>query len=156
MNGFTFDMTPYDAQLLPQIARALEERTELESRRKMPGLWKLTDRLRAKKEDGGERETGKAFLRSAKKLLESHAGLRSGDDRVLFATLAMTIRERGRETPEEISYGEFERAVETRDLYLLFFGGRVLALQKKDLTEGAPEDFRAFIASKTSLQTLKD
>ena len=45
---FIFSMKPYDAEILSdQVARMLEKRTELASRKKLPGLWKLTDKLNA-------------------------------------------------------------------------------------------------------------
>ncbi|MBQ4637971.1 MAG: YcxB family protein [Clostridia bacterium] len=44
--AFVFKLSPYDNQtLLPQAARALKMRTQLVSREKMPGLWKITDKL---------------------------------------------------------------------------------------------------------------
>ncbi len=49
---FVFTVTPYDReQLLPQVSHALEQRTELVSRQKYPGLWRLTDSFR--KNPGG-------------------------------------------------------------------------------------------------------
>lgn len=45
---FVFLTSPYDPKVLkPQISRALEKRTELLSREQCPGLWKITDKLRA-------------------------------------------------------------------------------------------------------------
>lgn len=45
---FSFQISPYDADnLLPQVSRVLEKRTELVSRKKYPGLWKLTDQFNA-------------------------------------------------------------------------------------------------------------
>lgn len=46
--NFIFSMKPYDAEILSdQVARMLEKRTELASRKRLPGLWKLTDKLNA-------------------------------------------------------------------------------------------------------------
>ena len=46
--NFIFSMKPYDAEILSdQVARMLEKRTELTSRKKLPGLWKLTDKINA-------------------------------------------------------------------------------------------------------------
>ena len=50
---FRFHLTAYDAALLPQVSRALEKRTELLSREKVPGLWKLTDRLNDRSASAG-------------------------------------------------------------------------------------------------------
>lgn len=46
--NFIFSMKPYDIDALStQAAWMLEKRTELASRKKLPGLWKLTDKLNA-------------------------------------------------------------------------------------------------------------
>lgn len=47
-----------------------------------------------------------------------------------------------------IPYSEFECAVETEDLLLFVYGGRVTLLQKADLTTGTIDAFRAFISGK--------
>lgn len=45
---YIFQITPYDTEnLLPQVSKALEKRTELVSRQQCPGLWNQTDRFRA-------------------------------------------------------------------------------------------------------------
>ena len=44
---FLFRLSPYPAEaLLPQVSRALEQRTERQSREQYPALWKSIDRLR--------------------------------------------------------------------------------------------------------------
>jgi len=46
--NFIFSMKPYDRDVLTsQIAWMLEKRTELASRKHLPGMWKLTDKLSA-------------------------------------------------------------------------------------------------------------
>ena len=46
--NFIFSMKPYDVdELMSQAAWMLEKRTELYSRKKLPGLWKLTDKFNA-------------------------------------------------------------------------------------------------------------
>lgn len=46
--NFIFSMKPYDVGVLsPQVAWMLNKRTELASRKRLPGLWKLTDKLNA-------------------------------------------------------------------------------------------------------------
>lgn len=45
-NLFTFQIAPLPEAYIPQLAYALEKRTELLSRVKYPGLWKRTDKLR--------------------------------------------------------------------------------------------------------------
>ena len=50
-NSYHFDFSPLpeDDRYLPQISAALEDLTNARSRKRMPGLWKLTDRLNARK-----------------------------------------------------------------------------------------------------------
>lgn len=44
--NISFQITPLDVhQLYPQVSRALEKRTELVSREKLPKMWALTDKL---------------------------------------------------------------------------------------------------------------
>lgn len=46
--NFIFSMKAYDADaLVSQVAWMLEKQTELASRKKLPGLWKITDKLNA-------------------------------------------------------------------------------------------------------------
>ncbi len=50
MNGkdYLFELHSYDINaLIPQAGRALEKRTELVSRKRLPGLWRVTDACRA-------------------------------------------------------------------------------------------------------------
>lgn len=42
---FSFSITPLDRALLPQVQTVLSRRVELDSRRRLPKLWALTDRL---------------------------------------------------------------------------------------------------------------
>ena len=43
---YTFAISGYDtARLLSQVSRALETRTQILSRQKYPGMWKMTDGL---------------------------------------------------------------------------------------------------------------
>lgn len=46
--NFIFSMKPYDVDaFVTQVAWILEKRTELASRKRLPGIWKLTDKLNA-------------------------------------------------------------------------------------------------------------
>ena len=46
--NFIFSMKPYDVDThFPQVAQMLQKRVELASRKKLPGLWKITDKLNA-------------------------------------------------------------------------------------------------------------
>ena len=60
---FRFEIGPYDTgKLLPQLSRALEFRTELYSRQRLPLLWRWTDWLR-------ERNTGRTERRLRARIL---------------------------------------------------------------------------------------
>lgn len=62
--SYTFHLAPADAALLPQLSRALEQRTQLRSREAYPRLWKLTDRLNgcAAPSASGGRSPGRTVL----------------------------------------------------------------------------------------------
>ena len=46
--NFIFSMKSYDVDtLFPQVAQILQKRVEIASRKELPGLWKLTDKLNA-------------------------------------------------------------------------------------------------------------
>ncbi len=48
MENYEFQITPYDTEnLLQQVSRALEKRTELVSKARYPGLWENIDKLTA-------------------------------------------------------------------------------------------------------------
>ncbi len=52
--SYVFQLTAYEEKkLLPQVAAALKQRTELLSRERYPGLWKQIDRINA--ENGGKK-----------------------------------------------------------------------------------------------------
>lgn len=63
---FSFSVTPIDDALAPQLSRVLEKRTELESRRRLPALWRLWDWLhkmpKARPEILERRRKREAFL----------------------------------------------------------------------------------------------
>lgn len=64
---FVFKTSGYDSsELTAQVSRALEVRTELESRAKMPGMWRTIDKLNASERAGEEelarrRKRGKVY-----------------------------------------------------------------------------------------------
>ena len=62
----------------------------------------------------------------------------------------MTLSENG-EVVRKTSLESVECAVETDDLFVLFWGGQVAALQKKDLSGGTPDVFREFVTASVGL-----
>ena len=199
--SFVFQLTAYDEKrLLPQVADALKQRTELLSRERYPGLWKQVDRLNAayggKKRSslrtkvlsvvclalglflfipglmkpqellvpllagavgigaglGGFYRANKAkkapkpdrFTLAAEQLLQMYASLSEADGaEVIFSDSAMILPSEG--GAESVTYGNFERAVETADALLLVFDTRVMLLQKKDLRSAHWESLRIFL-----------
>ena len=99
------------------------------------GLW----RSRKKKKN--------PFDESAELLLAGK-GTIADLSQVIFADDGMLIREIKREEVEEerISYSSFEYVIEGDDIYLITFTGRVMLLQKHDLTEGSSGEFDKFIS----------
>ena len=55
---FVFQAVPEQEELFRQVSQGLEKLTEMYSREKLPGLWKVTDRLNRAQE-------GKAPISSA-------------------------------------------------------------------------------------------
>lgn len=67
-HSFVFSLQPLDADaLLPQVCAALNQRLELYSRQKLPGLWKVTDRLSQRKP--ASQTAGRRWFRLAMGLL---------------------------------------------------------------------------------------
>ena len=88
------------------------------------------------------------FDRAAKILLEGKD--KSSAEQaasVSFSEEGMTVPAGGGKA-EFVPYREFECAVETADSFLFVFGGRVLLLQKMDLTAECTGDFCSLISEK--------
>lgn len=197
---FVFTPTPYNREtLLPQVSQALEKRTELISRQQNPGLWRITDSLRAIPTGrprsrvrtrvlsvvclalgvflfvpglmepqelavplvagaaavlagigglwGSRSHRKNPFDKSAGILLSGLQSLPEGQMlQVGFSPQGMTIADSDRKA-QTIPWEQFECAVETADTYLFVHGKQVTLLQKKDLTEGTQEEFRALLAA---------
>ncbi len=67
----------------------------------------------------------------------------------VFSPEGMTFSQEGQGEATEVPYDRFEYVMETTDLFLVIFAGNVSVLQKKDLAEGAVDEFRAFMQKKT-------
>ena len=197
--AYTFDLTAYDMSMLPQVSSALEKRTELASREKLPGMWKMTDRLSdgsGKTVPGQGRGRGIVFLvlgallfvtglmqsgrltlvavagavamlwgalrvlgslprresrfdRAARELLADKSSLPAGQLRVVFSDEGMVLSspDGGNET---VPYSALDCAIETPDLYFLEHDSRGTLLQKRDLSGGNNEGFRAFLKQKVN------
>ena len=196
-------------RLLPQLAAALDKCVELSSRKRLPVLWRLTDRLGGARKVSEEvlrrrrirrrihggiltatglfllipalaspRETPGAVLvgalavawglysllrrggsgegggrplqryeNEARRLLEGLAEARRAGTHVRFTDKEMAV-EAAEGERKAVSYSAFECAAETRELLLLRGKTSGLVLQKRELTWGNWEAFRAFLVKR--------
>ena len=192
-NLFTFQISPLPEAYIPQLAYALEKRTELLSRIKYPGLWKHTDKLnqtpKRKKSPlrtkllgilnlalgiflfvpgvmkpqelfvplivgaigigagigallRGKVKRTNRFDKPARQLWEQFKDKTGAT--VVFSDSEMVITA-GDDT-EHTPYGDFEYIIETNDLLLVTFVGKVIVLQKDTLSEGTCSDFCQYIS----------
>lgn len=65
---------------------------------------------------------------------------------VIFSREGMALAESA-QTVQTFPWEQFECAVETEDTYLFIYEGKVTLLQKKDLTEGTLDEFRALLSA---------
>ena len=192
-NLFTFQISPLPEAYIPQLAYALEKRTELLSRAKYPGLWKHTDKLRqipkVKKSPLRTKLLGifnlalgiflfvPGVMRPRElfvPLIVGAIGIGAGIGALLRgkvkrknrfdkpacqlwaqfkdktgATVTFTDSEMaitsGDDT-EHTPYSDFEYIIETSDLFLVTFFGKVIVLQKDTLSEGTCSDFCQYIS----------
>lgn len=96
---------------------------------------------------GSQSRRKNPFDKSAGILLSGLQSLPEGQMlQVGFSLQGMTISDSDRQA-QTFPWEQFECAVETADTYLLVYGEQVTLLQKKDLTEGTQEEFRALLAA---------
>ena len=196
-NLFSFQISPLSEAYIPQLAYALEKRTELLSRVKHPGLWKNTDRLRqipkVKKSPlrtkllgifnlalgiflfvpgvikpkelfiplivgaigigagigallRGKVKKKNRFDKPARQLWEQFKDKTAAT--VTFTDSEMVITS-GDDT-EHTPYSDFEYIIETSDLFLVIFVGKVIVLQKNTLMEENCPDFCQYISGHVS------
>lgn len=192
-NIFTFQISPLPEAYIPQLAYALETRTELLSREKYPGLWKHTDKLRqipkVKKSPLRTKLLGIfnlalgifLFVPGVMKprelfipLIVGAIGIGAGIGALLrgkakrksrFDKPARQLWEQFKDKPgatvtftdsemvitsdddiEHTPYSDFEYIIETSDLFLVTFVGKVIVLQKDTLSEGTCSDFCQYIS----------
>lgn len=88
------------------------------------------------------------FDKAAQDFLDEHKDIADGKERqVCFSDEEMIVVTGALEEldQEAIPYEDVEFAMETEDIFLLVHGGRGVLLQKKDISLGAVEEFRAYL-----------
>lgn len=199
---FLFQISKYNQDNLElQLSKALDKLAELNSRKRLPWLWKYIDRLNTVPKAPMPVLRRRAVrykiygvillimgiyllipgLMEPKKLL---VPLISGAISVSFGLVCLLPREKkpsrkfhaaavkllataqtseqlgdvsftqeGMNLPNEevISYDCFKTIVDTENIYLLIWKDRVTILQKRDLLNGAHDDFLQFLEKKTNL-----
>ena len=90
------------------------------------------------------------FLKAAEKMLSDRQEFWMDGLQLLFGEEEMLLT--GEQVEEmEVPYGLFECAVETEELFLLFFDEQVMLTHKQDLRQGDVDAFRRFLGAKTRL-----
>lgn len=90
------------------------------------------------------------YNKAAKEFLDGHKeNLGDKEHQICFSDEEMIIVTGAVEEldQEAVTYGEVDFSMETEDIFLLVHGGHGVMLQKKDITLGTVEEFRAFLAS---------
>lgn len=211
MAEYLFELRPtYDERLLSQLVVALDKCEELSSRRHLPGLWRLIDRLRGAQRapeavlrrrrvrrriygavliaaglfllipaltaprelpgpllvgalavvwglyslllrggtggTSGKKSAMQRYEKEARLLLEGLAEARRAGMHIRFADREVAMEAAGGR--KAIPYSAFECAAETRELLLLRGKASGLVLQKRELTWGNWEAFRAFLSER--------
>ena len=72
---FVFQAVPERKELLRQVSQGMEKLTEMYSREKLPGLWKVTDRLNRAQEGKTPISAGRRNFRRAMALVDWLLGL---------------------------------------------------------------------------------
>ncbi len=93
---------------------------------------------------------GRRFLRAAGKLLRQLKDV-DGELSVDFNDEGFTVSGDGEE--ERTPYAQVEDVFEEEHLWMVIYSGRVLTLQKKDLTAGSGEAFVPFLTEQMKKQT---
>ena len=69
---FVFQAVPEQEELFRQVSQGLEKLTEMYSREKLPGLWKVTDRLNRAQEGKAPISSGRRNFRRVMALAAGH------------------------------------------------------------------------------------
>ena len=85
------------------------------------------------------------FLHEQQSILPEH------QLRVRFTDTAMSLFQEGSEPTAEVPYSAFECVIETEDLFLLTYQGKITVLQKGDIAEGSGAELSTQFKDKTPL-----
>ena len=72
---FVFQAVPEQEELFRQVSQGLEKLTEMYSREKLPGLWKVTDRLNRAQEGKAPISSGRRNFRRVMALVDWLLGI---------------------------------------------------------------------------------
>ena len=101
----------------------------------------------------GRKSRKNRFDRSAQLLLSGKEALDPEENiEISFFETAMMLPGGGED--DCVLYEDFQCTVETADLFVVVFGTRALILQKRDLTTGTTDAFRAFLSEKIKQYTI--
>lgn len=138
---FIFQSSAFDVEaLVPQVSRALEKRLQLNQQQMLPKLFqRSSDAKKKKMEDRCDK--------AAREFLEGHAeGLKEKEVQICFSDEEMITVMGALEDLDQdaVSFDAIQFVMETDDIFFVIYQSRGVVLQKKDLTLGSVDEFRAF------------
>lgn len=141
---FIFQSSTFEVEtLVPQVSRALEKRLQL----RQQALPKLFQRIN----DAKKKKEGDRYDKAAREFLEGHAeSLREQEVQICFSTEEMITVIGALEDldQEAVSFDEIEFIMESDDIFFVVYQSHGVVLQKKDLTLGSVDEFRAFASER--------
>lgn len=142
---FIFQSSAIDVEkLMPQISRALEKRLELNQQQMLPKLfWRSGD--------GRKKKLSERCDKAAREFLEGHAeGLQEKAVQICFSGEEMITVMGALEDLDQdaVAFDAVQFVMETDDIFFVIYQGRGVVLQKKDLTLGSVDEFRAFASER--------
>lgn len=141
---FIFQSSAFDVDaFLPQVSRALEKRIQLRQQA-LPKLFQRANGTRKKKQDD-------RYDKAAREFLEGHAeDIKEKELQICFSDEEMIIVKGALEDLDQdaVTFDAIEFVMESEDMFLVTYQGRGVMLQKKDLTLGSVDGFRAFVTER--------
>lgn len=138
---FIFQSSTFDVEkLVPQVSRALEKRLQLNQQQMLPKLFQRSS-------DAKKKKLSDRCEKAAREFLEGHVeGLKEKEVQICFSDEEMITVMGALEDLDQdaVSFDAIQFVMETDDIFFVIYQSRGVVLQKKDLTLGSVDEFRAF------------
>ncbi len=142
--GFIFQASTFDVEaLVPQVSRGLEKRIQAHQQA-LPKLFQRSANAKKKKKDD-------RYEKAAREFLKGHVeDLKAQELQFCFSDEEMILVKGALEDldQEAVPFDAVEFVMEGDSFFLVIYQGRGVVLQKKDLTLGSVDEFRAFVSAR--------